>query len=228
VTNAAVVFARLDSSRLPGKALREIAGRTLLDRVVDKVLVTSDELPVIVATSDRAIDDPIAEHMTSRGIAVFRGDAPDVAGRALACADAYGLDRFARISGDSPFIVPSLITRAIERSLVTGADIVTNVFPRTYPVGVSIELITRDAMARIVAATDDPQDREHVTRYVYRTSEGFTIENLAAPDDRYLGTSLAVDNETDHARASWILENLGGRADLDAAVALAWEWENRK
>ena len=132
-----------------------------------------------------------------------------------------------RISGDSPFMEPSLIARAIERSRLTGADLVTNVFPRTYPVGVSIEVITRDAMARIVAETDDPEDREHVTRYVYRTGERFTIENIAAPHDRYLGLNLAVDTELDHARARWILENLGNHADLDTAVALAREWESR-
>jgi spore coat polysaccharide biosynthesis protein SpsF len=227
VSDAIIVFARLDSARLPGKALMLVAGKCLLDRVVDRCKATPGSPKVIVATSDREIDDPIAHHMSSRGGLLFRGAAKDVAGRALACADAHDLDRFARVSGDSPFIDPDLIAHCLARSRQGGAELVTNVFPRTYPNGVSVEVITTVAMRRIVAATADPEDLEHVTRYAYRRAEHFTLDNVSASDDRYAGVSLAVDTQVDHAKACWIIETHGDDIDLDTATNAAREWEIR-
>jgi spore coat polysaccharide biosynthesis protein SpsF len=228
VNDAIVVFARLDSSRLPGKALRPIAGKLLLDRVIDRCLATPNAPPVIVATSDRDTDDPIADHVRNRGERLFRGAAQDVAGRALACAKVHGLGLFVRISGDSPFIEPALIHRCLSRAREGGNDLVTNVFPRTYPIGVSVEAITTAAMSRIVEASDDPQDREHVTRYAYQHAEQFRLENLTAPDDRYAGVSLSVDTPEDHAKACWIFETHGDAVDLDTAAAAAREWDTRQ
>ena len=223
-----IVFARLDSSRLPGKALKPIAGKLLLDRVIDRCRATQGSSPVIVATSDREIDDPIADHVAARGECLFRGTAEDVAGRALACAEARGLDRFARISGDSPFIDPDLIARCMARSRAGDAELVTNVFPRTYPIGVSVEVITTAAMRRIVEETDDAEDREHVTRYAYRRADLFHLDNVSAPDDRYIGVSLSVDTQADHEKACWIFEAHGDDVDFDTAAAAAREWETQK
>jgi spore coat polysaccharide biosynthesis protein SpsF len=227
VSDAIIVFARLDSSRLPGKALTPVAGKLLLDRVIDRCEATPGSPKVIVATSDRAIDDPIAAHVTARGALLFRGAAEDVAGRALACAEAYSLDRFARVSGDSPFIDPDLIARCLARSIDGDAELVTNVFPRTYPIGVSVEVITTVAMRRIVAETADPGDREHVTRYAYRRAEHFILDNVSAPDDRYTGVNLSVDTHADHAKACWIFETHGDDIDLETAANAAREWEIR-
>jgi spore coat polysaccharide biosynthesis protein SpsF len=228
VNAAIIVFARLDSSRLPGKALKPIAGKLLLDRVIDRCLGAHVSAPVIVATSDRQLDDAIADHVAGRGETVFRGAANDVAGRALACAEAHGLDRFARISGDSPFIDPDLIARCLARSREGDAELVTNVFPRSFPIGVSVEVITRPAMRRIVAETDDPADREHVTRYAYRQANSFRLENVSAPDDRYAGVSLSVDTQADYDKACWIFETHGDDIDLDTAAAAARQWETRQ
>jgi spore coat polysaccharide biosynthesis protein SpsF len=228
VNDAIVVFARLDSSRLPGKALKPIAGKLLIDRVIARCRAVASHAPVIVATSDRVTDDPIADHVRRHDLPLFRGAAEDVAGRALACAEEHGLDLFVRISGDSPFIDPALIDRCLTRARGGKADLVTNVFPRTYPAGVSVEAISVAAMRRIVEETDDGQDREHVTRYAYRRADRFEIENLEAPDDRYAGLSLSVDTSMDHAKASWIFETRGDDIDLDTAAAAAREWQSRQ
>ena len=225
MNDAIIVFARLDSSRLPGKALKPIAGKLLIDRVIDRCLAVSSRALVIVATSDRVTDDPIADHVSKRDVPLFRGAAEDVAGRALACAEEHGLELFVRVSGDSPFIEPALIDRCINRARDGAVDLVTNVFPRSYPAGVSVEAIRSTAMRRIVEETEDIQDREHVTRYAYRRAERFVIENLAAPDDRYVGLNLSVDTPADHAKARWIFETLGDDVDLDSAAAAARDWD---
>ena len=89
-------------------------------------------------------------------------------------------------------------------------------------------MITIQALHRIISETTDSQDREHVTRYVYSNSEKFLIDSFTAPDDRYLGVSLAVDTACDYAKACWITENYGEDLDLDTAVQAARAWDARK
>ena len=231
MTSGIVIFARLDSRRMPAKALKPLHGRVLLGHVIDRCLKAAAGVPVIVATPQIEFHDVLNRFATHAGVLTFRGDADDVVGRALACAQAYGLDCLVRISGDSPFIDPALIEAAIAEFENGEWDIVTNVFPRTYPPGVSVEAIGVEALARVASLITDPEDREHVTRYIYRNPDRFRIRNLAAPDDRYAGVSLAVDTDEDAEKAAWIMANAGKPAAdiaLDEAVALARRWAEER
>lgn len=191
-----LVFARLDSARLPGKALIDLGGRPLLGRVLDRVRRAAHGRPVAVATSARAVDDPIAAFAQAEGVGLFRGDCDDVAGRALAAAQALGLDCFVRISGDSPFMDPELCRRMVDLAETGDWDLVTNVFPRQWPPGCSVEVIRTQAMAQAVAAMDDPADREHATPYLYRHPEIFRIHNVA-PDQPLERVPLTLDTPED-------------------------------
>jgi spore coat polysaccharide biosynthesis protein SpsF len=221
-----VVFARLDSRRLPGKALRDLAGRPLLGRVLDRLRAVEPRLPIVVATSDRALDDPIAAFAEVEGAALFRGAADDVLGRAHACAEAFGFSAIVRISGDSPFIDPALIERCVAQfeAALPRLDLVTNIMPKSFPPGVSVEVIATEVLRRMTRDAVAADEREHVTPYLYRNAARFRIENLAAPDGRYRGVSLTVDEPRDLDRAAWIAATLGARAaeaSLDEIVALA-------
>lgn len=221
-----VVFARLDSRRLPGKALCDVAGRPLLGRVLDRVRTVEPGLSVVVATSDRALDDPIAAFAEAENVETFRGSTDDVLGRALTCAEALGFSAIVRVSGDSPFIDPALIQRCVARfeAATPGLDLVTNIMPKTFPPGVSVEVIATEALRRMAREAVAADEREHVTPYLYRNAPRFRIENLAALDGRYQGVSLTVDAPRDLDRAAWIAAALGTRAaaaPLDEIVALA-------
>lgn len=231
-----IVFSRYDSRRLPGKALRNIAGRPLLGHVLDRAQRTRDELAgefddeflVVVATSNRAVDDGIASFALAEGVALYRGAAHDVAGRALACAEEHGLKRFIRICGDSPFFDFELVRRLLSLARKKDLDLATNVFPRSFPVGTSIEVISTNAIKRVIEASQAPEDREHITRYIYDHPAEFRIENLRAGHLHYQGVTLSVDDPEDLARATWIVETLGKPADLatlDEVTALARTWD---
>jgi spore coat polysaccharide biosynthesis protein SpsF len=227
VSTGLIVFARFDSRRLPGKALRSLSGRPLLGRVLDRARRVAGIDGIVVATSERPVDDVIAELAEREAVSRFRGAADDVAGRALACAEANGFARFVRISGDSPFFDPEIVARLIERHLTLDLDLATNVWPRSFPAGASAEVISTQAMRRACADMDD-DDREHVTRYFYRHPDAFRIFNLSAPDERYAGVRLAVDDGDDLERATWIVERLEDPAEaaqLDDIVALARAWQ---
>src|SRR6187401_1254787 len=138
----AIVVARLDSRRLPGKVLADIGGEPLLWYVISRVqLVRAFEGRVVIATSDRPVDDPLADCCQARGWPVFRGSADDVAGRLLACAEHHGWEWFARINGDSPLTDPELLGEACEVASFDDHDFVTNLQPRSFPYGVSAELL---------------------------------------------------------------------------------------
>jgi spore coat polysaccharide biosynthesis protein SpsF len=200
---ASVVFARLDSRRLPGKALVDLGGASMLARVIDRVERAG--LPVIVATSDRKMDEPIAQFAGQRRLACFRGDASDVGGRALACAREYELDVLVRISGDSPFMDPVTIDAVMRLFDTKRPDLATNLFPRTFPAGMSVEAISVPALDRAMSETDEADDHEHVTKYFYRRSEAFRIVNHAAPDGDSSGCHLTVDTPDDLAKARWLV-----------------------
>jgi len=215
------VFARMDSNRLPGKALLEIAGKTLLARVIERVKKAG---PVIVCTSERDIDDPIVDAATAEGVEIARGSLDDVLGRALGCATDRGLENFVRISGDSPFMDASVIERLANIHQAEAPDLTTNVSPRTFPPGISVEVINVAALKRVADLTDNAEDREHVTQYFYAHPVDFAIRNETAQDGPFDDTPLTIDTPDDLKRAEWIAERLSPDGGYEEAVALAREY----
>jgi len=227
VSFGSIVFARFASTRLPGKALVEIGGRPMLGLVLDRARRVAGAPPLIVATSDRAEDDVIAAFVEKEGAACFRGDLDDVAGRALACADRYGLSRFARICGDRPFHDPGLIDRLRAMAESADADLATNAQRKTYPPGATAEVIRTQALRAALAQTQDAEDREHVTRYFYDRPDRFRIVNHEAAAGIDPRLSLVVDTPADLDRARFIAERLGddvATATLERVLDLAAEW----
>jgi len=227
MTTGLVIFSRMDSQRLPGKALKPFAGRALIGHVIDRALKAETTDVVIVATSDRAVDDPIAEFVEAEGVALFRGDAEDVLKRAIDCAKAFALKNFIRICGDSPFIDPRLLDQAVQIHRGEAPDLTTNLFPRTFPAGMSLEVIDEKALERMASLADDPDDREHVTTYFYRHADDFTIRNIETEDIGYEEFPLTVDTAEDLVQANWIACHLAdkkGDHGVDEVLELARQW----
>jgi spore coat polysaccharide biosynthesis protein SpsF len=201
----AVVLARMNSSRLPGKILRPMHGRPMLALILERL----DHCPavdhVVVATSDRESDDPLAAYCHSVDVSCFRGALDDVAHRTLAAARESGADFFFRANGDSPFLAVDLYASAVETQRRTGADVVTNVSPRTLPPGASVELIRTETLANCLPEFT-PEDREHVTPFFYRHPErlrlvALEVSHLSVPT----GLRLVVDDQADLERTEAVL-----------------------
>lgn len=228
MTIGVAVFARLDSHRLPGKALADLGGRPLLGRLLDRLRRLPVSLPVVLATSDRPVDDPLAAFGRNERVPVFRGAAEDVAHRLMAVIDAFGWSAAVRISGDSPFMDPGLIVSLVTHHHRHRPEVTTNIFPRSLPSGLSVEVIERSALARVLDETDDPADREHVTTHIYRNPCRYRVDNV---DCRNGGPGavgrLVVDTPEDLARARWMVDRLGTApecADRNDCIALAQAW----
>lgn len=193
---AAIVQARTDSTRLPGKVLREVDRKPLLAYLLERLERATLIDGVVVATSDAPSDDGLAAFCGAWGADCHRGPLGDVAGRVLGTARARGLDAFVRLSGDSPLLDQSLVDRAVALLRDSGSELATNVYPRTFPHGQSVEAFRTDAFARGYEAMEDDFDFEHATPFFYRHESDFLIASFV--HDPNLGDlRLVVDTRDD-------------------------------
>lgn len=204
-----IVQARMSSTRLPGKVLRPVAGRPLLSYLIESLEHCRNGGPIIVASSSDASDDPIAEYCRNQQIRCTRGPLEDVMGRFLMAVEDTMADQFVRVCGDSPLLDHRLIDHAIELFWKRRPELVTNLFPRSFPAGQSVEVVDTTCFRRAAASTSQPEHREHVTKFFYAQSNRFDIVNFTADED-WSGHKMAVDEPADLDRFADRLNNLPG------------------
>lgn len=159
---------------------------------------------VVLATSTEPSDDALAELSARLGVAAYRGSLNDVVERLLTVAHTRQLAAMVRISADSPLMDPEIVDCGIALYEEQGCDLATNVFPRSFPKGQSVEVISTAALERVATLTRDPEDLEHVTRYFYTHPDRFRIANFAYSHD--VGSiQLSVDSEEDMTRFAALL-----------------------
>jgi spore coat polysaccharide biosynthesis protein SpsF (cytidylyltransferase family) len=225
----AVILCRLDSSRLPGKAFLEVGGMTLLEHVLAFCRKIDGIDTIALATSDRAVDDPLSNFSKMNDITCIRGSLENVAERFLYAMETLNLDAAIRINGDSPLINARLISDCVQRFKVKNFDLVSNVPGRTYPYGMSVEVVGRDAMMRAVAIINDPEHKEHVTKYFYDNPDEFHISIVTSGKPHFSEIQLAIDTYEDFNRFVWIINQIEGDptdADIETLVRLAKSYKH--
>lgn len=203
----AIVQARMSSRRLPNKALHPIAGRPMLSYLIERLRRCRRLAGVALATSTMPEDDAIAGFCADLDVPCYRGPLDDVLGRFLQVVQARALASVVRISGDSPLLDPALVDGAVELFEAGGYDLVTNVAPRSFPRGQSVEVVTADALRRLDAVDVAPDEREHVTLWFYRHPERCAMRNFAAARDMS-AIKLAVDTPEDLAMIARIIAQM--------------------
>lgn len=178
-----VVFiqARMGSCRLPGKMLMDLDGEPALAHAVRAALACPGLAAVVVATTDRPEDDPLAAAAAGLGAGVYRGDAEDVLARFVGAAAAFAADSVVRLTGDNPLVTPEAIAAVLARFAAGDVDYVCNFHPRSYPDGVEVEAVTRAALEAAHRDAVDPARREHVTGFIREHPGRFRLANVSAP-----------------------------------------------
>ena len=205
----AIVQARMGSSRLPGKMMMDLAGEPLLNWVLSRVKKAKLTDSTILATSDRATDDPLVELAQQLNVPAFRGSETDVLGRFLEAASLSRADHVIRVCGDNPLIAPEEIDRLVEffeKVLQAGKNIIDRLYAfnfaskmgNGYPDGFGAEILSRILLEKLANLDHELASREHVTKYIWDHPEQFMIRTFSAPKEiAYPSVKLDVDSQED-------------------------------
>lgn len=223
-----VIFSRLDSHRLPRKALLKIQGKTLLERVIDRCKNVALNLPIIIATSDRPVDDEIVTFAESKKIKFFRGPLDDVALRAINCCTEFNLDAFIRVCGDRIFMPYEIVNLAIDLFNKTDVDLVSNFINQTYPKGCTVEIINTNSLKWIYKQGLDTYEKEHITSFFYNNQEKFRIKNIPDYIEDAHNHNLSLDTIADLEKYAKMIKNFNGNIEkisLKETLILSHKWD---
>lgn len=219
-----VVQARIGSRRLPGKVLADVCGRPLLARLLERLATTRLAAGLVVATSARGVDDPVAGLCAGLGVDVVRGPEDDVLARFVQAADATGAPALARLSADSPLLDGAVVDRVVADFLRGGAELVENHTRAGWPVGTAVEVLTATALRRLDREATEPQHREHVTLFAYDHPGRFSVRYVEPPPElRRPSLRLCVDTAADLERVREIFSRFAPRASFGLDEVLAAE-----
>lgn len=216
----AVIQARMSSTRLPGKVLKDVLGEPMVIRQLERISRSKMIDQIVVATSTESSDDPLAEAVTSAGYQVFRGSLDDVLSRFQTLRKDFNPTHIVRLTADCPLTDPAVIDGIIEQHVETQVDYTSNVISRTFPRGLDAEVFTVAALDRLSELELSDDEHEHVTLGFYKRPGEFTLTNFAGTaDNSHL--RWTVDNPEDYDFALWVYSELyPSKPDFDSADIL--------
>ena len=219
---AAVITARMGSTRLANKALVEVAGQPLTSHVIERAknfrdfLGNVEKYEVILAIPEGEKENELEETGRACGIAVFRGDEDDVLSRVILAAESVGADIIFRITGDNPLIDPGVVSETWHGFLDGDWDYAVM---EDTPLGTTAEIVTLDALKRAESLADNIELREHPTLALYRNTDKFRLRLIAPPDSwKHTEWRFTVDTEEDLRFIEHIITELGKNATLEEIV----------
>ncbi len=216
----AVIQVRMGSTRLPGKVMKEVVGKPVLELLIERLRHSKLINQIVVATTSHKKDDVIVNLCKKLGIDYFRGSEDDVMGRVLGALKQYGADAGVEIYGDCPLIDPSIVDSIIQYYIrnIGKYDFVSNDLKTTYPPGLETEVYSASAFADAADRTSDPEIREHSTLYMRQHPELYRLHNIEAPPElHYPDTYIELDTPEDFKVIKTIYESLYGEGKIFGA-----------
>ncbi|OYQ37372.1 hypothetical protein CHU95_01365 [Niveispirillum lacus] len=212
-----IIQARMGSTRLPGKVMREVAGKSLIAHQIDRLRRSRHLTGLCVATSDLAGDDALANHVAGLGIAVFRGSEQDVLDRFYRAALAQKADVAVRFTGDCPLIDPALVDELINLYRIADPPLAyAAIDVSRYPRGLDAEVTGIAALRAAWTEARMDFEREHVMPFLWRRPDRFRLAWLSDPAIE-APWRWCVDTEQDLILVRHLLETL-----LPANPAFGW------
>lgn len=208
----ASIEARMGSTRLPGKSMKKILGKPMLQLMIERVKNCNKIDEIVIATSKNKENDKIEELSKKLGVSYFRGSEEDVLDRVLKGAKSVNADIILESWGDCPLTDPLVLDDLIKYYLENNFDCVGTILPnfkKTYPLGISALIFSTKVLDEINKITHDPVDRENVSNYIYEHPEKYKLSPLPCPPElNFPNLRLVVDEQSDFDLIKIIFENL--------------------
>jgi len=189
---AAIVQARMGSTRLPGKVMKDIVGKPMLWHIINRLKKTKLIDSITIATTGKEIDKPILKLAEDLGIDSFAGSEEDVLDRYYQAAKKFGVDVVVRLTADCPLIDPRIIDKVIQRYLKGDCDYAANTLKRTYPDGLDVEVFSYMALEKAWKEAKWASEREHGTPYIWKNPDKLMLAN--------------VENSVNYSHLRWVVD----------------------
>ena len=206
-----VIQARCGSSRLPGKVLMELCGKSLLARQFERVARSQSAGTIVVATTLEREDDAVANICEEEKIHCFRGHTNDLLDRHYRTGKLFEADAIVKIPSDCPLIDPKIIDDVVSLFLEnSNLDYVSNLHPASFPDGNDVEIMTAEALETAWLRAVRPLEREHTTPFLWENPELFKIGNYLWKDGPNFSQShrFTIDYPEDYAFISAVYNEL--------------------
>ena len=177
----ASIEARFGSSRLPGKVLMDVGGKSALSRLLARLRTCKRLDDIVLATTSSTADDQLAAWAKSEGVRCFRGSEEDVLARVVGAQRSAGSDLVVEVTGDCTLLDPGTIDQGIETFLANEVDVITNCRVPSYPQGADVQVFPLSLLEEVERTISDPPVREHVSLYFYEHPEKYRVMHLIAP-----------------------------------------------
>ncbi len=206
---AAIIQARMGSTRLPGKVMKDLKGKPVLWHVIERVKQSKNIDRIIIATTTHKRDLIIFEKAKEWGVNAYQGSEEDVLARYYEAADKYDIDTVVRITSDCPLIDPKVTDEIVEYYTKNDYTLVTNAGSdlnnRTYPRGLDTEVFSFNALEKAYNTAEENYQREHVTPYIY---ENYDDVYYYKNDKDLSNYRLTLDEKDDYILIKKIYEKL--------------------
>jgi spore coat polysaccharide biosynthesis protein SpsF len=204
------IQARLGSSRLPGKILKEVCGKPILELMMERVIQNKTCDGVVVITTDQHEDDVIVNLCKEKGWDYYRGSATNLLERHYKAAQYFDAKYVVKIPSDCPLIDPQIIDKVIQYFQDRDFDYVSNLHPQSYPDGNDVEIMTFEALEYAYLNATKDEDLEHTTPYIVNNADVFSIGNVQMNDTEDLSSMYryTLDYEEDYLFIKAIYESL--------------------
>lgn len=205
----AIIEARMTSSRLPGKMLLPLCGKSVLEHLIERVQRINQLDAIVIATTWKSSDDPIQQLVDKLGVNCYRGSEDDVLGRVLGAAKTFNADFIVEITGDCPLLDPEIAEQCIDDFFRLKVDY--GVVPASdFPSGTAVQIFPTAVLSQVDKEfPENPDAREHVSLPIYSQPERYKLYRMQAekklnrPDLR-----LDLDTSEDYELIKRIFEAL--------------------
>jgi spore coat polysaccharide biosynthesis protein SpsF len=207
MTTLAIIQARMSSTRFPGKVLKKLQEKPLLQWMIERIKQSTLIDTIIIATSTSSDDNPIAEWCDINNQICYRGDLDNVLSRFYHAAKKFNAQTIVRLTADCPLIDAKIIDKHISFYYENKYDYVSNGPIMTYPDGMGVEVFSYRALEKTYQEATIASEKEHVTAYIYKHPEMFTLFNLKYKQD-YSWIRITVDYPDDFTLIKKIIDSI--------------------
>lgn len=212
-----IAAARSDSQRLPNKAFIPFPNDPMIIVLLNRVKNTKNISKVLLATTNRKIDDKLAHIVEKSGFNVFRGDNKNLVKRFVDAANLYDCDYVIRVTGDCPFVNSDLIEYCLDQIKDIDFDLATT--KGNFPQGVDIEIYRSEVLSNIyIKKLLSKNEKEHMLNYIYNNERNYNIVKIKPKKNWISNILFTIDDSDDLKRALSIVNKYGANVTIDEAV----------